>query len=55
MIPVMNDLMEYLELTEDGYKVKENCPADKLKELKKMNDEYIQIVGESLFVFQPDK
>lgn len=51
MIPVMNDLMEYLEPAENGYKVKENCPADKLDKLKQMNDEYIQITGESLFIF----
>lgn len=51
MIPAMNDMMEYLELAESGYKVKENCPADKLDELKRMNGEYIQITGESLFIF----
>lgn len=52
MIPVMNDLMRYLELTDDGYKVKENCPADKLDELKQMNDEYIQLTGDALFTFK---
>ena len=51
MIFAMDDLMEYLELTDDGYKVKANCPVDKLEELKKMNDEYTQNMGESLFIF----
>lgn len=54
MIPVMNDLMKYLEITDNGCVVKKNCPADKLKELKKMNDEYLEIMGEPLFVFGSD-
>jgi hypothetical protein len=52
MIPVMNDLMQYLELTDDGYKVKENCPADKLDELKRMNDECTRMTGDTLFIFK---
>lgn len=55
MIPVMNELMKYLEMTENGYKVKANCPADKLAELMKMNDEYTQNMGEPLFVFDTEK
>ncbi len=55
MIPVLNDLKEYLEIAESGYKVKANCPADKLEELKKMNDEYTQNMGEPLFVFDTEK
>lgn len=51
MIPVMSDLKEYIELTDNGFKVKSNCPADKLAELKQMNDEYIQNMGEALFIF----
>lgn len=51
MIFPMGDLMEYIELTENGYKVKANCPADKLAELKQMNDEYAQNMGEPLFLF----
>lgn len=55
MIPVMDDLRKYLEMTENGYKVKANCPADKLEELKQMNDEYAQNMGESLFIFDDRK
>ena len=51
MIPAMDDLMQYLELSDDGYKVKNNCPADKIEELKQMNDEYTQTMGEALFAF----
>ena len=51
MIPVLDDLKEYLEMTDEGFKVKANCPADKLEELKQMNDEYKQNMGESLFIF----
>lgn len=51
MIPILSDLKEYLEMTEEGYKVKGNCPDDKLEELKQMNDEYMQNMGEALFIF----
>ena len=44
-------LREYLEITENGYKVKANCPSDTLAELKQMNEEYIQNMGETLFIF----
>ena len=52
MIPILSDFKEYLEMTEDGYKVKENCPSEKVKELKQINDEYMQNMGEALFVFE---
>lgn len=51
MILVLNDLIQHLEMTDDGYKIEENCPNDKLDELKKINDEYLQLMGESLFEF----
>ncbi len=51
MLPDLRDLTRYLEMTDDGYKVKKNCPADKLDELKRLNDEYMQFVGEPLFTF----
>lgn len=52
MIFTMNsDMHKYLEITEGGYKVKKNCPTDTLAELKQMNDEYTQLMGEPLFVF----
>lgn len=51
MIFTMDGLREYLEITENGYKVKANCPADILAELKQMNEEYLQNMGEALFIF----
>lgn len=51
MIFTMDGLREYLEIAENGYKVKANCPADKLAELKQMNEEYLQNMGEALFIF----
>lgn len=51
MIFALNDYKKYLEMTVDGYKVKPDCPAEKLAELKQMNDEYVKDYGEALFLF----
>jgi hypothetical protein len=51
VILVLDDLREYLEMTESGYVVKKNCPIDKLDELKQINAEYEQIMGETLIIF----
>ena len=52
MILVLKEYKPYIELTVNGYAVKENCPTDKLNELKKLNDEYMSINGEPLFIFR---
>lgn len=54
MIPVMNDLRRYLEITGKGYKVKANCPPNKLEELQKMNEEYKKLTGETLINFKSE-
>lgn len=51
MILIVEGLTEYLEETLEGYKVKENCPADKLKEIKQLGEEYHLFMGRSLFIF----
>lgn len=51
MMPILDDMKKYLEMTEEGYKVKENCPYDKLEELKQINDDYSEITGEQLIKF----
>jgi hypothetical protein len=55
MIPIAEGLVEYLEETLDGYKVKENCPADKLQELKQLDKEYRLFMGRSLFIFDTEE
>ena len=55
MIFNLKEFKPYIESIESGYAVKDNCPTDKLNELKKMNDEYMSIIGESLFIFPEDQ
>lgn len=47
----MDDLKQHIEMTVDGYVVKANCPEDTLEELKQLNAEYMQIMGEPLIRF----
>lgn len=51
MIFEVSNYIKYLEMTGEGYKVKPDCPADKLEELKQMNEEYENNYGEALFLF----
>ena len=55
MILTLKDFKPYIELTKNGYIVHENCPTDKLKELKKINEEYKSIMGKPLFIFHKNQ
>ena len=50
MTLVFSEFAEFLKDTELGFKIKEDCPKDVREQLLKINEEYEQCMGESLFL-----